>query len=89
MPDVPDRPSDKKLARILITTQPTAVVEICAYITFLKAHLDRDRWQILIKPHPREASVPYLALLDNDFVILSQQSVYDLLAESDIHISIY
>ncbi|MBN1888233.1 MAG: hypothetical protein JW850_09590 [Thermoflexales bacterium] len=89
VPDRPDHltPHDKTV--ILITAQPTVQRELCEYIAFLKSRLDRRHWHIVIKPHPREDATAYAGLVEPGFVTLSNQSVYELLIQSDIHISAY
>lgn len=89
---VPDKPSesvphDKTV--ILITAQPTVQRELCDYVAFLKSRLDRHQWRVVIKLHPSEDATAYASLAEPGFVTLSTQSVYELLIQSDIHISAY
>lgn len=74
---------------ILITGQPPVQDELCAYIAFLKSRLAPARWQIIIKPHPRENVTAYIPLLEPGFIVLSHESVYQLLTQADIHIGVY
>jgi hypothetical protein len=77
------------IKRILITTQPTVQPELLDYIAFLKSTLDRSAWAILIKPHPSEDATAYRRLAEPDFVSIADRTTYALLAECDVHISVY
>jgi hypothetical protein len=89
---VPAKPQTRetRAARcILITTQPTVQRELLDYIAFLKSTLDRSAWEILIKPHPSEDATAYHSLSEPGFLSVSGRTTYELLAECDIHISVY
>lgn len=75
--------------RILITTQPTVQGELLEYIAFLESELDRSAWEIVIKPHPNEDATAYRGLSEPGFITISDRTTYELLAECDIHISVY
>jgi hypothetical protein len=74
---------------LLISSQPTVQDELCEYIAFLKSQLSRKQWYLIIKPHPREDAEIYSNLLEPDFISLSHQSIYGLLACADVHIGVY
>jgi hypothetical protein len=74
---------------ILICTQPTVQGEMLDYIAFLKSALDHSKWAIVIKPHPSEDTTAYHDLVEPGFVTVSERTTYELLAECDIHISVY
>jgi len=79
--------SDKNV--ILITSQWTVVEVIRDYVIFLKENLDRNLWQVVIKPHPVEDPFIYTDLLERDFIVLSEFDIYSALLLADIHISVY
>ena len=74
---------------IFISGGGTFQNELCDYVRFLKSCLDSDCWSIVIKPHPMEDRRAYTHLLESDFVTLSNQSAYELLAQAAVHISVY
>lgn len=92
---VPDRREAPKPAPmkdrtvLLVSTQPKLQREFSDYVSFLKARLDPERWWIVIKPHPKEDSDVYAGLAQPGFVTVSTTSVYELLAQADVHISVY
>jgi hypothetical protein len=74
---------------LLVSSQPTVQDKLRDYVSFLRSQLNRDQWCVVIKPHPREDPDLYTSLLDPKFIMLSDQSVYALLAHADIHVSVY
>ncbi|MHC1784028.1 MAG: hypothetical protein AB9891_14955 [Anaerolineaceae bacterium] len=80
--------SKTKQKKILFTTQPIYQEEIILYIKFLKRKLDRNKWLIIIKPHPAEKSGVYDGEAETGFLEISQASVYSLLPEVHFHISV-
>jgi hypothetical protein len=74
---------------VLFSTQPKLQREFCDYVSFLKSRLDPERWQIIIKPHPKEDKTVYAPLVEPDFVAVSETNVYELLTHADVHISVY
>ena len=89
VPAKPDTHDTRVTNRVLITTQPTVQRELLEYIAFLRSALDRSAWEILIKPHPSEDATAYHGLTEPGFVSVSNRNTYELLAECDIHISVY
>jgi len=83
------KPRENGQIVILITTQWTLQEQFLNYICFLKSQLDREQWQIVVKPHPAENIEQYVSLGDGNFVIISNKTVYELLEDCDIHISAY
>ena len=81
--------AERTTTHILICTQPTVQGEMLEYIAFLKSALDRSAWEIVIKPHPNEDATAYHSLSEPGFVTVSERMTYELLAECDIHISVY
>lgn len=74
---------------ILVSTQPKLQREFYSFVSFLQSQLDNESWHVIIKPHPKEDSSVYAPLLDQGLVTVSDASVYELLAQADIHISVY
>jgi hypothetical protein len=89
VPDEPRSLTSRDKITILVSAQPTVQCELYDYISFLKSQLDSEQWHIVIKPHPMEDSEAYSNLLQPGFITLSNSNVYELLARSDIHISVY
>lgn len=91
------QPHDSKLitkkstekTRILITSQTTIQKEMIDYIHFLKKNLDPNRWEVIIKPHPKEDHTKYFKLLEENFISINMNDIYSLLQNSNIHISGY
>ncbi|MCO6451615.1 MAG: hypothetical protein J5I90_12585 [Caldilineales bacterium] len=74
---------------ILITSQPTVQDEIADYVAYLKLKLDSSDWRIIIQPHPSENPDIFKGLLQSGFVEFGAKGTYELLADCDIHISVY
>jgi len=89
VPDASHSSQSLKRTTILITSQPTVQQELCRYVSFLKSRLNQTEWHIIVKPHPMESEDAYAALQTPNFVTVSHTNVYELLAECDIHVSVY
>jgi hypothetical protein len=89
VPDPQRTPRDSERITILISSQPIVQEELCKYVSFLKSQLNQREWHIVIKPHPMESEEAYVSLQQAGFVTVSHTSVYELLAECDVHISAY
>lgn len=74
---------------ILIATQWTLQHKYLEYIRFLKDNLCKSQWQVIIKPHPAENQAAYELLAEDNFIVVTNESVYKLLDNADILISIY
>ncbi|MHC4617110.1 MAG: hypothetical protein ACYTEQ_05085 [Planctomycetota bacterium] len=89
VPDIIKRRHHPGKTVVVVSTQPIVQRELYEYLLFLKSCLDRAHWHIIVKPHPREDSRAYADLAEPGFVTVSDVNVYDLLAQADVHISVY
>ncbi|MGB2963464.1 MAG: hypothetical protein WBB69_05710 [Anaerolineales bacterium] len=88
VPDVQKQAQPAEKNVILITSQWTVVDVLYDYVKFLKENLNKTQWQVIIKPHPAERLTTYQDLLEEDFVLLSNENIYKLLQNAGIHISV-
>jgi hypothetical protein len=89
VPDIRRTARESERMTILISAQPSVQEELCEYVSFLKSRLNQREWQIVVRPHPMESEEAYGSLQQAGFVTVSHESVYELLAECDVHISVY
>ena len=78
--------SNKKA--ILITSGWPAARDIYEYISFLKERLNKNRYEVIIKPHSGDDPTYYDELLDPGFIEITNKDVYQLLNEVSVHISV-
>ena len=86
--DVEREPKPKSNRQtILITAQWPVARDIYEYISFLKGKLDKDSYEVIIKPHSGDDPTYYDELSDPGFIIITNKDVYQLLNEASVHIS--
>jgi hypothetical protein len=73
---------------LLISTQAPFQRDWLEYVQMLKLSLSPGNWRIIIKPHPNEEDEAYRQIAVPGFVEVSTDSVYALLNQADIHMSV-
>jgi hypothetical protein len=72
---------------ILITTQWPVARNLYDYISFLKGKLNKERYEVIIKPHSGDDPTYYDDLIDPGFINITNDDVYHLLNRVSVHIS--